>query len=262
MKRKRMAALSFALLLSVAGVVAGSLEEQDTQDLSYKPRGNRNEGQKGVAVSSPPAIELVSAVVEHKERVEQMPAQFKLKFYLKQQENVFVVVRELNDVYHYWLDNVTPSRLWAIGFQNDFQWPTADVIQNIKNKQGQASLKMHDLGVVARLVKEEPSDVERVAPAIFYHSQVPRQVTDYSFYFKTARAASLEYAIYKGDGSKPLFTSENLTVPARVAFPLSWNAAQATEGWYRLVLSHAIFSDNNDPINQEVVFYHKLRVSS
>jgi hypothetical protein len=98
--------------------------------------------------------------VDYKEEGTQMPERFKVKVYLAQPSEVHLTVRELDYKYYYWMDKVQPAKPWQPGFDNVFDWPTREVIQQL------GKINMYDLGVVARLGNTNPSIVERVAPAI------------------------------------------------------------------------------------------------
>jgi hypothetical protein len=217
--------------------------------LQYQNRGNRFEGIKPKPVAGYD-IELISARVDYKEEVVQMPDRFTAKFYLKEPSEVHLTVRELDYKYYYWLDKVRPSEAWRQGFDNVFAWPTQDVIRQLDE------IKMYDLGVVARLMKPEPSQVERVAPVIFYHSKLPAAITGYLFTFKTNSDARLTCSVYKEGEATPVFTSIIPRQRGGRPFTLRWDSLQAKAGSYKLVLK-GYFLDTNDTIEQIVYFYHQ-----
>jgi hypothetical protein len=69
--------LSFVQALPVAGET----------HLQYQDRGNRYEGIKPKPVSGAD-VELISAIVDYKEEVMQLPERFKVQFYLGQPSKV------------------------------------------------------------------------------------------------------------------------------------------------------------------------------
>ncbi|NIV69489.1 MAG: hypothetical protein GWN41_05035 [Phycisphaerae bacterium] len=217
--------------------------------LQYQNRGNRYEGIRPKPVSGYD-IDLISARVDYKEEVEQMPAQLKVKFYLQDTAAVHLTVREVDYKYYYWMDKVRPSEPWRRGFDNVFVWPTQDVIRQLDE------IKMYDLGVVARLQKSRPSKVERVAPAIFYHSQFPSPIKGYLFTFKTNGDALLSCSIYKEGEAEPVFTSIFPRQRGGRPFTVRWDSSQARKGSYRLVIT-GYFLNTSDPIDQTVRFYHQ-----
>lgn len=219
--------------------------------LQYQHRGNRYEGIKPKPVSGYD-IELISALVDYKEEVRQMPDQFRLRFYLNQPSEVHITVRELDYKYYYWMDKVHPQR-WYAGFENIFTWSTHDVIKQL------GEIKMYDLGIVARLKKPLPSKMERVAPVIFYHSQSPANVTGYLFTFKTNGDARLVCSIYKEKDKEPLFIQTFRRLQGGRPFTFRWDSSQAPEGFYKLVVS-GYFLGTNDAIDQLVYFYHSPAV--
>jgi hypothetical protein len=242
---KSSAMISFALLF-ILGCVPYALAEMHLQ---YRNRGDRYEGIKPRPVSGYD-IELISARVDYKEEVVQMPEWLKVNFYLHRPSQVHVIVRELDYKYYYWLDKVQPSKPWRAGFSNMFGWSTRDVIQQLD------MLQVYDLGVVARLERPEPSKVERVAPVILYYSQLPMTIDAYLFTFKISGDARLTCAIYKEGGSEPLFTRFFRRQRGGQPFTVRWPSSTAGEGFYKLVVG-GYFLDTNDPIEQTVSFYHQ-----
>jgi hypothetical protein len=217
--------------------------------LQYQHRGNRYEGIKPKPVSGYD-IELISARVDYKEEIEQLPDRLRVQFYLQQLSKVYLTVRELDYKYYYWMDRVQPAQLWRPGFENVFEWPTREVIQQL------GQITMYDLGVVARLDKSEPSMSERVAPVIFYHSQAPTVIKGYLFTFKTGGDAHLRCAVYEDGASEPLFTQILQRQRGGRPFTVRWDSSQAGQGSYTLVLG-GYFLETNIPIDQTVTFYHQ-----
>jgi len=231
--------LSFVRALSISGET----------HLQYQNRGNRYEGVKPKPVSGYD-IELISARVDYKEEVKQPPDWFKVQFYLEQLSKVHLTVRELDYKYYYWMDRVQPARPWGPGFHNAFDWLSREVIQQLGH------ITMYDLGVVVRLDKAEPSQSERVAPAILYHSQGPTVIKGYLFTLKTGGDARLTAAVYKDGESKPLFTQILQRQRGGRPFTVRWDSLQAGHGAYTLVL-RGYFLHTNSPIDQTVTFYHQ-----
>ena len=174
----------------------------------------------------------------------------KAQFYLAQLSQVHLTVRELDYRYYYWMDRVQPAQPWRLGFDNAFDWPTREVIQQL------GQITMYDLGVVARLDKSVPSKSERVAPVIFYYSELPPVIKGYLFTFKAGDDARLTCAVYKDGESEPLFTQIFQRQRGGRPFTVRWDSAQAGQGSYRLVL-RGYFLETNTPIDQTVTFYHQ-----
>jgi hypothetical protein len=242
---RRSAIISFALVV-ILGCVPCALADTHLQ---YRNRGNRYEGVKPRPVSGYD-IELISARVDYKEEVMQMPDRLKVSFYLERPSQVHLIVRELDYKYYYWLDKVQPLKPWRPGLSNVFEWSTRDVIQQLD------MLEMYDLGIVARLERPEPSKAERVAPVILYHSQLPSTRNAYLFTFKTSGDVRLTCSIYKEGGSESLFTHVFRRQRGGRSFTVRWQTAAAVEGFYKLVV-RGYFLDSNDPIEQTVSFYHQ-----
>jgi hypothetical protein len=148
------------------------------------------------------------------------------------------------------MDKVQPSEPWEAGFGNIFEWPTLEVVRQLEG------LKMYDLGVLVRLEKAEPGAVERVAPALFYHSQCPTTVKGYLLTFKTHRNARLECSVYKEGTKAAVFTRSFRRQSGGRPFSVKWTTPHTADGVYKLVIN-GYFLDDNKPIEQTVTFYHR-----
>jgi hypothetical protein len=243
----RLLSLFLALFLLVASAV-GSLPQLD---LKYQDRGDRYEGiDKGFKVSD--RVELISAMVNYNERLNQIPDRYKLKFYLNQIVPVFVRVREIDNKYNYWLDKLQPINTWRKGFDNDFQWSTQDVI---KRKH----IKLDDLGAVAQLGSADPSLNMRVAPVILFHAQHPERIAGYTFTFKISRKADVTCSFAKDLDNSPVLSTQSFEVPGQRPRTVEWNASNAREGWYKLTIT-VIYSNNGQKVDQIIHFYHRPSV--
>jgi hypothetical protein len=234
------------IILFIAPVLGTILQS----DLKYQDRGNRYEGVKGTPVSD--RVELISVMVDYNERINQMPDQFKLKFYLSQQVPVFVRVREIDNRHNYWMDKLRPSSDWHTGFSNEFQWPTQEVIK----REG---IQLYDLGAVAQLDSDDPSLDVRVAPVILFSSQLPRSISGYSFTFKISRKADVTCSFSKDEDNSPVLSTQSFEMPGQRPRTVNWSASNAREGWYRLKIN-IIYSNNGQELNQIVHFYHRPNI--
>ena len=241
------------LLIGLPQVAAAQLE--------YGPRGDRSEGIKPRPVSGYD-LELVSARADYTEEATELPSRLRFKFYLDEHAVAYATVRELDYRHLYWLDNVEPSAPWRAGFGNGFAWPTNEVLRRLDH------ILMYDLGVVVRLDAPEARSIERVAPAIFYHTDVPATVEGYLFTFRTSGNARVTCTIYAEPPSDALFTRTIPRQPGGRPFTIRWDStrrsdgttgAPAAPGWYSLVVI-GYFLDTNDPISQTTRFYHQPTV--
>jgi hypothetical protein len=214
-------------------------------ELDYQNRGDRWEGIKAQPVSGQD-IELLSALVDHRENWKHLPSNCKLKLYLQNAVDVDIEVQELRPKHFYKMDRVVPKTAWQQGF-NDFQWLTSDVIAPLK-------LKMTTLGIVARLAAR--SDAEHVAPVIFYHATPPTAINGYLFAFKIGGSAKLKYAIYQGKHQTPLIKDDLGKQFVGEPFVIYWDSRNAQAGAYELIVD-GYFLNNNEPIHQVVHFYHQ-----
>ena len=225
--------------------------------VEYRNRGNRNEGVRSLPVSGY-TIELLSFRVLYEEPLALggLPSQYRVRFSLDKQAPAYLVVREIDNKHSYWLDNVKPKAPWTSGFNNEFAWPTADVISHISD------LKLYDLGVTVRVGNSTPAAIERVAPAILYHSITPASIAGYEFAFKTNVTAGLEFRIEKSDGIAP----KAAAVPRAlrkwsygVPFRVKWDASNADPGKYQLKVVGRVL-ENNETFTQDVEFMHQPKV--
>lgn len=217
--------------------------------LQYQNRGNRHEGIKPKPVSGYD-IELISAKINYQEETDQFPDFCRIRFFLKSVTEVHLIVRELDYRYFYWMDKVNPQKPWRPGFENVFAWPTKEVIQQLKG------LKPYDLGVVARLNKEEASKTEDIAPVILYHNKVPSMINGYLFTFKTNGDARFTCSIYGEGEEEPTFTSIFQRQRGGRPFTVRWDSKNAMKGLYKLVIK-GYFLENNIHLDQTVRFFHE-----
>jgi len=216
-------------------------------ELDYQDRGNRWEGiaPKPVAGSD---IELLSALVNHRETWQPVPAKCKVKFYLQRATWVALEVQELRPRKFYKMDRVIPKPAWQQGF-NDFQWPTGAVIEPLH-------LNIAKLGVVARLPATVKRKAEHVAPVLIYHTSVPTKISGYRFAFKVGGSANLRYAVYQGTNRRLLLEQELGKQSVGTPFVISWDSNKVVAGYYKLVVKGHFLNDFRR-IRQDVHFYHQ-----
>ena len=140
------------------------------------------------------------AAVDHKEAVTKLADRLAIKFFLTEPIDVHLSVRELEYKHYYWLDRVEPETPWKVGFGNVFEWPTKDVLSQLKD------FNPRELGVVARLGKASPSVMEKVAPVVFYQSQPPSNAKGYLFTFRLREDGKVSATIFKEGGDIALAT--------------------------------------------------------
>src|SRR5262249_55674453 len=158
------------------------------------------------------------------------------------------VVREIDNKESYWLDQVKPKTSWTAGFNNIFEWPTADVLAYIP------ALKLYDLGIIVRVADPNPTSKDKIASAILYHSRPPMSVSGYKFVFKTNATVGFEFAIEDKDGTVPKSQPEPRVVrtwPYNVPLPVKWAASTARPGKYLLKVIARVL-ENNEKLTQEV----------
>ena len=220
-------------LVIVAVVALGDLASaQSSANLTFQKRGNYSEGIRSSPSTGTANVALIGALIDYEETYTALPDSFKVKFYLERESEVYVSVRERDTKHFYWLDCESAENPWRPGLQNLFEWPTGTVIQHLRRPK----LALYDLVALARLDKAEPSLVERVAPAVLYHTKAPTSSTGYAFTFRPSGILRLEASIH-GPGSKQAAVHTETfrrTLP-EIAFTVKWKAAGSPEGGYRLV---------------------------
>lgn len=241
----------FASLALLLFALAFTLPAAAQDELQYQKRANRYEGIKPKPVSGFD-IELLAAQIEYRENVDTLGDRLRVRFYLDQARPVNLVVRELDYKYFYWLDRIEPRQPWRTGFDNVFEWPTSDVLKQLRG------LQPYQLAVVARLDKANPSADENVAPVILYQGQAPKTAGTYVFYFRLREQSTVSAAIYAdNNATQPAYTQKFGAQDGERPFAVRWSPAPGTRaGRYRLVL-HGTVTSTNDPIVQVVRFYHQ-----
>jgi len=240
-----------AAVVSLSGFIPRSVVSArrsiEVSPLEYQDRGDRYEGLKLKPLSAS-TIELISATTEYADG-NQIPDYLRLRFYLDQENTPFITVRELEPKHFYWMDKIRPHEPWRGGAENEFAWPTKDVIVHLNG------LRPSDLAIVARLDRPLASAEERVVPVALYHTHVPTSIRSYIFGFRSSGFASVGVAVSSDRAltTKPLI--QKRAWPNR-PFTISWDGANHPEGWYKLLLDGR-FPDNGQTVRQSVSFYHK-----
>ena len=94
---------------------------------------------------------------------------------------------------------------------------------------------------------------------ILYSSRLPSTIQGYLFSFKTNGDARISALVYKEGGKEPVFHQNFPRVRGGRPFTIRWDSSLAREGAYRLVLTGYLL-DNNEPIDQTVLFIHQPTV--
>ncbi len=180
------------------------------------------------------------------------PGRMRLSFYLPEQEAVRVTVRELDNRFYYWMDQVDPPTPWRPGRTNSFQWPTKDVLQWLYTR----GLSPEDLGAIVRLAAEDtPSARERVAPALLSGDDAAVTPRGYLFTFKSNLPARLTCSLYADPGTIAVWSKDFHRVSAGRPFTCQVPLAGLQTGDHRLELV-GYSLDTNARIRQQVRFFH------
>jgi hypothetical protein len=222
-------------------------------DLDYQNRGEYYEGIRPKPVSGYD-IEVLSVLVDYKDSTDRLPDQLRVRFYLDNKTDVYLSVREHDYRLYYWLDKVKAVKEGQPQSYNEFAWSTGNVLRKLDPK-----LDMYELGVLFRLGQPTPAQVERLAPAILYHSRLPDAVPGYLFTMKANGDARLACSVYRAGKGDPLMSQSFSRIPGGRPFTVQWNARNAEEAEYTLVCK-GFFLDTNQPLLQMIRFHHTPRV--
>jgi len=217
-------------------------------ELDYQDRGDRSEGILPEPIGSFD-IELLSAIAfrETFRSLSDIPASLTLKFNLPSTQKPYVEVKEIDQKSFYRMDKLKLQK------PDVFKWDTS-VLKQIAKEKG---LQVSNLGVVARLKgQNEPLVAEEVAPALLYGGMLPKSISGYTFVFKTNADAELKYVILRDQDQEILVTQSLGYKVGRKPFEVRWNAADESEGYYKVVIK-GFFKKDSSPISQSVRFYHK-----
>ena len=240
--RARTALVPAAIVVALAGPFA-----QYDPALQFQNRGDRYEGIRTIPVGGFD-VELLSA------RIDQAPSpnaawgeNVALRFYLPENEGVFITVRQLRSrSTYYWLDRVQAA--WKPGAVNEYSWSTAPVLRRLSD------VRFEDLGTTIRVGRDDPlARTQRVLPAVFYTQNPSGLVRAYRFALKTNGRARVTAVVYAGN--QELYRRPENWEQAGSPFTIVWNVGGGKEGWYRLVLTG--YFENNSPLDKEIVFYHR-----
>lgn len=243
----------FAVIILVAGFVTGFTDDLWAQlELEYQSRGQWHEGVRAKPVSGLD-IELISVLVDYQDNLEgkNFPNKVKLKFYLERDQEVFITVRELDYQAYYWLDQVEKPEKWKSGFGNEFVWPAKPILKALR-----PPIALYDLGALVRLDKKVSSTEERIAPGILYHTNLPDRIEGYAFTLKTGEDARLNIQVIQKTTGKEIQSQRFRKKRAGRPFTIIWNAQEASEGVYQLVIK-GFSLVTNEKIHKIITFYHQ-----
>ena len=254
--KRPMKYLLLVLILFPLGVFPDCLWAQ--LDLQYQTRGDQIRGDRWKEGVRPKPvsgydIELISVLTDYQEPITEgrFPKKVKLRFYLDKEQPVYVTVRELDYRTYYWLNNVELKTPWAVGFHNEFVWPATPVLKEL-----QPPLQLYELGALVRLGTETTSSIERVAPAVLYHANSPKQIEGYVFTLKTGEDSRLEARMVEKATGKEVDNKKFRRLPAGRPFTFHWMAKEAPAGAYQLDITGFSLS-TSQRISQEIHFYHQ-----
>ena len=223
---------------------------------AYQPRGDRAEG---IRLPSAPTgdISLISArAVPVGGPQERIPERLRLRFALppgRRPGSVEITVRELQERFDYWLDQVRPATPWQPGQVNVYRWPTRTVLKWLYGR----GLQTADLGVLVRLgAGAAPPGGERVAPAVLAGDDWPVEIERYQFTFRTRVAARVTCQLEAAAVATPVwgqsvkFALADHSYACRVPFP------PLPAGEYRLRIESWSLVERAPLSRYEVRFYH------
>ncbi len=193
-------------LLAIGAPADGQPEKSDYQD-----RGDRFEGRRRHPVGGN-EIELIGAMVEGTEPLGSLPAELALSFYLHEEGEPRIVVRERQPRKEYWLDQVRPTQSWLVRSVNRFTWPASAALAELQ-------VDPANLLALVRLGYGSPRVSELVAPAQLAGPKAafPDAGAVYRFTFLMSRPAEVEARL---NGCTGEVTPARLESPRRLAFDI------------------------------------------
>ncbi len=175
--RGRLVPLALGLYLSLPPPPGGQY--------TYQERGDRWEGIR-LPTAATPDLTLVSvraAPVGGPD--DRIPERLRVRFALPPGHRagaVRITVRELQERFDYWLDQVKPARPWLPGQVNVYAWPTRTVLKWLYGR----GLQTAELGVLVQFGDAAaPPGREQVAPAVLAGDDWPVDIESYHFTFRT-----------------------------------------------------------------------------
>lgn len=244
------------VLLAACG--AATLTAFQPATIQYGSRGFYKEGVRNAASSGAGNLYLLAALIDYDEPYPNLPPNFRASFYLPpgaaQREPVYLTIREQRLVYFYWLDDVQPPGGWQPGRINRFEWPTGKVVQHLTYRKEDGPLSLSKLAAAARLGRNPPRNIERVAPVALYHSRPPQSAEGYRFVFFPDRKMRLTLQLFREGSAQPLDTQRFPSVPAALPKEFRFAAKGWPDGSYRLTVTGYA---EDGPVNVEVHFYHR-----
>ena len=224
---------------------------QQNLEYSRRTKPDRLEGQLQLERKGGLSIELVSAQIINYEVSNSLPAQLHLMFSLPRVSTAYISVRELEPYYKYAMDAEVPTSQLHAGPDNQFAWPTQDVLRSFPDID-----RMERLGVVVRLKPTGHLD-DTVAPAAFYYSRAPREVNGYVFKFRPTVTIRCQADIYQPNRKTALWSQVYPWLEGGHVFDVPWPPGGSPEGNYTLALhAYPIENDNSSDLFQYVHFYH------
>lgn len=220
-------------------------------ELGYQNRGGYQEGIKGKPIGGEDLV-LISGMVDYQEPVEGLPDWLRMKFYLEEFEKIDVRVREIEQKYFYWMDNVKPQKPWAKGFENSFEWPTELVLKSLNDR-----MNIYDLGVVVKVEPHHREDIDlQIAPPIFYSKVAPSKIAAYRFALKPGENAKLYISIDQGTETQTVYSTQVRRAIGGRPVHITWDAGDSETGFYRLVIEGS-FLDTGHQVRQRIGFFHQ-----
>jgi hypothetical protein len=228
--------------------------QPEQNDISYRVRGDRYEGIVQPKRSGN-SIELISAMADYHEANVTIPSSLAVRFYLKEPTKATVSVRGIRVAQNYWMNTIQPHN-WERGFNNEYRWPTSEVIQKLEEIK-----TMYNLGVVVCLGANcDTTDdlVLTVAPAILYSSNLPNVIAGYQFTFKPVAHENLTFNVYQdvdGNATGETIASRIFSdVPPGLPFNVHFDSPKH-EGWYQLQVSGVkLYSEES--VSKVIRYYH------
>jgi hypothetical protein len=220
------------------------------QAVGYKDLGNRYEG----VIDRPQAkldYELLGFFAYREPYDLKDDVDLRVRFFLPGRDRIFLTGREIRIDKQY-LMRPKPEKLnLKPGHWSEFSgWPTRDVIRPL-------GLPWTNLGVIVRRGADGEA-AGTLAPALLYHSQPPRTITEYELLLTCSRKLErLEYEVSNESGSVHREYRQDHSFERGSILHIQFETKDLPQGPLRLRISGPYANEVNQGLFAEYDFYHR-----
>lgn len=214
----------------------------------YSQRKGRKEGLRKVPTDAYD-LDLISFIVYRENFSLQSTKQLRIKFFLKNQDNVHITAVNLEGKgrSNYQMKPLLTS--YNSGWQEFNSWPIDDVIKPL-------GINPNSIGVIAKKSFDRPGSCT-IIPVILYEDYYPEQPDNYTIHLLPKNTLSyINYWVISVDDGNVIVPEDELTnKPANIPFKISFSLRGQKKGKYKLMISTEELGSTLGP-DRYYVFYH------